>query len=156
MALNLIGQSFGILTVLSKSGRFWSAKSKVWRTEWNCSCLCGKLTKKTTDALRSGRVNSCGCCEWHIKHNEAYVSWCGLKQRCNYKEGKDYSRYGGRGITYDPRWESFVEFFKDMGDPPYDTITKERLSLDRRDNNGNYCKENCYWATRSEQQFNKS
>ena len=155
MALDLIGTKFGQLTVLKKLGSKYIVTSKVYRTFWECRCICGKVTEKTTDALRSGKVNSCGCCEWHIHHNEAYVSWCSMKQRCDYKLNKDYPSYGGRGIKYDPRWTSFVEFYLDMGDPPVDTYTKERLSLDRKDNNGDYCKDNCKWSTRSEQQFNK-
>lgn len=155
MALRLEGTKFGELTVIKKLGSKYIPSSKVYRTFWECLCLCGKLTSKTTDALRSGRVKSCGCCEWQIHHKDSYISWMGMKARCNNPTSKDYSSYGGRGIIYEPRWNSFIEFYKDMGDPPLDEITEERLSLDRIDNNGNYTKENCRWATRSEQQLNK-
>lgn len=152
MAIDLKGQRIGYLTVIEKAGRVYSSGS--YRTLWKCLCLCGKETTKWLQALRSGKIESCGCCEWHIKHNEAYVSWMGMKQRCNYVKGKDYPRYGGRGITYDPRWEKFEEFYIDMGDPPTDW-KGERLSLDRIDNNANYTKLNCVWADRSAQQLNK-
>lgn len=154
MALDLVGKVIGNLVVVSKLGSRYIPTSKIYRVFWECKCLCGKVVHKTTDSLRT--TKSCGCCEWHIHHNEAYVSWMGMKQRCDYIRNKDYPRYGGRGITYDPKWKNFVEFYKDMGDPPIDSRTKERLSLDRIDNNGNYCKENCQWSTRSEQQYNKN
>lgn len=151
MTLDLRNQKFSYLTVLHKAGRIF--ESSVWRTLWLCKCICGKEKQYRTHELRSGKIRTCGCCEWHIHHNEAYVSWMSMKQRCNYTENKDYKYYGGRGIKYDPRWEAFVEFYLDMGDPPY--YKGERMSLDRINNDLNYSKENCRWATRSEQQFNK-
>lgn len=154
MTLKLDGDVFGYLTVLSKAGRKYSGKT--YRTLWNTRCVCGNITTKTTSDLRTGRAVTCGCCMWHIYHKEAYISWMGMKTRCKTPTCKDYPRYGGRGITYDPRWENFIEFYLDMGDPSVHSITYERLSLDRIDNNGNYTKENCRWATRSEQQLNKN
>jgi len=156
MTLNLVGYVSGQLTVTAPAGRTYVQSSKVWRTLWQCKCLCGKETIKTTDALRTSKVQSCGCCEWHIHHKDAYISWMSMKQRCDYKENKDYANYGGRGITYEPRWIKFVEFYKDMGDPPSDPWSGERMSLDRIDNNSNYTKNNCKWSTRSEQQLNKN
>jgi hypothetical protein len=72
-----------------------------------------------------------------------------MKERCDNSVSGDYKNYGGRGITYDPRWEKFENFLEDMGEAP------EGLSIDRVDNNGNYCKENCRWATSAEQNGNK-
>lgn len=156
MTLNLIGHKYGELTVLAKNGRTYVPTSKIYRTLWSCLCLCGKTVDKTTNTLRSTKVESCGKCEWHILERDAYVSWMGMKQRCNYVGCKDYPEYGGRGITYEVRWEKFTEFFKDMGTPPIDKYLLERFSLDRKDNNGNYTKDNCKWSDRSQQQLNKS
>lgn len=78
-----------------------------------------------------------------------YHSWNCMKNRCNNSNLKEYKNYGGRGITYDPKWETFEGFYEDMGERP------ENTSLDRIDVNGNYCKENCRWATKEEQQRNQ-
>lgn len=75
----------------------------------------------------------------------SYNSWYGLKRRCDCPNQTGYERYGGRGISYDPKWETFEGFYEDMGDRPGDNY-----DLDRIDNNGNYCKENCRWVTHAE------
>jgi hypothetical protein len=73
--------------------------------------------------------------------------------RCHNPNAHAYDRYGGRGIYVCDRWKNkwwgFDNFLKDMGYPP------EGYHLERRDNDGPYCKENCYWATRSQQERNK-
>lgn len=77
-----------------------------------------------------------------------YSSWNSMKQRCNNEKAPGYKNYGGRGITYDKNWEKFENFVNDMGTRPKNT------TLDRLDVNGNYCKENCKWSTKLEQQHN--
>ncbi len=79
-----------------------------------------------------------------------YISWAKMKLRCNNPNHHCYHRYGGRGITYDPRWEVFENFFADMGHRP------EGSTLDRINNNGPYNKENCKWSTQAEQNLNKN
>jgi hypothetical protein len=73
-----------------------------------------------------------------------------MKQRCNNPKNTHYARYGGRGITYDPAWNKFENFLQDMGEKP-----DHRMELDRINNEDNYCKENCRWATRKEQTRNR-
>lgn len=77
-----------------------------------------------------------------------YISWSSMKQRCDNPASIAYKNYGGRGITYDPAWADFVLFLEDMGEKPAGT------SLDRIDNDKNYNKTNCRWATRREQNLN--
>lgn len=77
-----------------------------------------------------------------------YVSWECMKQRCNNQNNKAYQNYGGRGITYETRWEEYDSFLEDMGERPLGT------TLDRIDVDGDYCKSNCRWTTRKEQQHN--
>jgi hypothetical protein len=73
-----------------------------------------------------------------------------MKNRCLRKTYKQYNDYGGRGIKIVDRWMDFEAFYADMGDPPSDDH-----SIERRDNDGNYAPENCYWATRTQQGANK-
>ncbi len=72
-----------------------------------------------------------------------------MKGRCSNPNNPDYRYYGARGITYCEEWESFEEFFADMGHRPPGT------SLDRIDPNGNYEPGNCRWATAKQQANNK-
>ncbi len=79
-----------------------------------------------------------------------YDIWCAMKRRCHSKTCKDYYLYGGRGITVCERWRnSFQAFFDDMGERP------EGMLLERKNNDGNYEKDNCKWATPVEQRRNQ-
>ena len=77
-----------------------------------------------------------------------YNNWVDMKQRCFNKNNPRYKDWGGRGITVCKRWMIFENFLADMGEKP------KGKTLDRKDNDGNYCKKNCRWATREEQQNN--
>jgi hypothetical protein len=78
-----------------------------------------------------------------------YRAWVNMKTRCTNNKVSEYHRYGGRGISYCEKWETFDGFIEDML-PTYE----ENLTLDRIDNDGNYCKENCRWTTYKEQSNN--
>lgn len=81
-----------------------------------------------------------------------YKIWLGMRQRCNNPNDKDYGLYGGRGISVCEEWdnssEAFIEWAKANG-------YSDGLSIDRVDTNGNYCPENCRWATSTQQARNK-
>ena len=81
-----------------------------------------------------------------------YYTWVNMKRRCNNSKATSYQRYGGRGIEVCKSWnKSFENFVTDMGDRPASNYT-----LDRIDNDGNYCKNNCKWSSRDEQSRNRS
>ena len=86
-----------------------------------------------------------------LRSSKTWNAWRSMKERCNNPAHSSYKNYGARGISYDPHWEDFETFVADMGKCPERV---DPLSLDRVDNNGDYSKDNCRWATRSQQTFN--
>src|SRR6266571_4921270 len=83
--------------------------------------------------------------ELYLVHPLAYISWRAMRDRIINTDRLDYQYYGGRGITICERWKNFENFLNDMGDPPI--ILGIRYTLDRKDNNGNYEKDNCRWSS---------
>jgi hypothetical protein len=146
---NLSGKRFGYLTVLRFSGIGPQG------SEWVCRCVCGNEVVVSANALKRNN-KSCGCKvgSWNVTHGMSktrqYNIWQGMKTRCTNRLCINYDNYGGRGICLSEKWESFDGFWEDMGDS-----YKPGLTLDRIDNNGGYCKENCRWVTPREQCYNK-
>jgi len=154
-ALDLTGQVFGRLTVVRRV-----ENSRCGSTRWECVCNCGGCTTAFGTSLKTNHTQSCGCMRIEraklatTKHGKRgtpeYDAWHAMRRRCGAESLECYKNYGGRGITVCPEWSSFEQFYADMGDRP-----SEKHSLDRIDNNGNYCKDNCRWATKDEQENNK-
>lgn len=142
----MIGKNFGKLTVFSIS----HIKKQAF---WKCKCGCGNECIVAGSKLRNLSTRSCGCiCKRQngLAKSRSYKSWMAMKERCLNSYSSSYSRYGALGIKICERWlSSFQSFYEDMGERP---IGK---TLDRLDPFGNYFKENCRWATPSEQGLNK-
>ena len=79
-----------------------------------------------------------------------YIIWGLMRQRCRNPKATGYHRYGGRGIKVCERWDSFENFWADMGPRP-----SPRHTIERSDNDGNYEPGNCRWATYADQSRNK-
>ena len=144
---NLAKQTFGRLKPLRKIG------TKHDCALWLCLCYCGNLCEVTSGQLKrkKGSQLRCGKCYDNIKYPAEYTSWRHMIQRCTDKNCKDYHNYGGRGIVISSRWQhDFLFFLEDMGFRPEGDFT-----LDRKDTNGNYEKENCHWLHRTFQNMNR-
>ena len=113
-----------------------------------CQCDCWKQIRTSLHCLRRWYTKSCWCLakektierqtkHWKTKSNIMYT-WEWIQQRCNNPNYTRYKDYGWRWIKCE--WETFEQFYKDMWDRP------TWKTLDRINNNWNYCKENCRWS----------
>jgi hypothetical protein len=153
---DLIGKKYGRWTVISLSPRKYRKMAM-----WKCRCECGTEREIIGNNLIRGISKSCGCLKVErtkatkTTHGDTkngklarlYTIWQGMKLRCEYPSQRMYPYYGGRGIKVCKEWHDY-SIFKEWA---IANGYEEGLSLDRKDNNADYCSKNCRWITQQEQ-----
>ena len=163
---NSIGMKFGKLTIIGVSHKNGSGKNYA-----KCKCECGNIIDVLPNSLFNNESKSCGCSKLNnpmLANNKStssgnykdgrtkhllYGTWKQMINRCENPKSKHYDRYGGRGIKVCDEWHDFWSFVKwsdSIGGKP------NGYTLDRIDNDGNYCPENCRLADWGTQMSNKS
>lgn len=156
---DLTGETFGKLTAIrpvQTTGKAW-----VWEFRCECGALVYRSGKEATHAVQKGYVPQCRQCakdatskrqKTHgMTNTPLYNVWHSMMLRCFTPTYPTYRRYGGRGITVCEKWRTFEGFYEDVH------ATYQRgLVLDRINNDGNYCPENCRWTTYKENGRNRA
>jgi len=158
--INMKGQKFNRLTVVKFS------HVQNGNAHWVCSCECGNKTTVSRSSLKRETIKSCGCLRKEIGRKKflknpnnhglrchpLYDVWDAMKQRCTNPNSLSFRYYGARGISVCDEWindpVAFIDWAKRNG-------YKMGLEIDRRNNDGNYCPENCRFVTRKENMNNK-
>ena len=151
-----VGQRFGKVTIIKEI-----EQRKNHRRHFLCKCDCGNIKEIALIRLTSGKTKSCGCLaiettkkiftKHGMTHHTLFNRWNSMIQRCVNPRTKAYPRYGERGITVCKEWMSFEPFMKWS----FHNGFKNHLTLERKNNDGNYCPDNCEWSTVTRQANNR-
>lgn len=147
----MIGKRFGRLSVLKIDHR------KNGKAYFLCACDCGGHPVIEISQLKSGKTKSCGCLRREIaakrthihggRRTRLYKTWSNMISRCVTPTDPHYPSYGARGIRVCDEWRHDFAAFRDWA------LSKgytDNLTIDRKDNDGDYKPSNCQWITRSE------
>ena len=158
--LDLTGQKFGRLTCLE-----CVKSNKKGNVKWLCKCDCGNKKIVRGSHIKKGLIKSCGCFRKEIKTGithglsigkngkptRLFRIWCGMKQRCLDSNSSKFYLYGSRGITICQEWMDYKVFYTWAMSNGY----KNNLTIERKNNNGNYTSDNCEWIPAAQQARNK-
>lgn len=149
LPIPISGRKFGRLLVVHE----------VEKGVWLCRCDCGTECRKKKAYLLDGGTSSCGCLRVELaasrtrshskSHTVEYKAWAAMKARCQNERHADWRKYGGRGIKVCERWQSFENFYADMGSRP------SGGALDRIDNDKGYEPGNCRWTSYTQNNRNR-
>ncbi len=152
----MIGQTFGRLLVLQRT----NDEAKGGHITYLCRCSCGVEKKVLSYRLRNGNTRSCGCfrADFHSKRRKThglskhrlFAVWQSMMARCYNVLSHAFSDYGGRGIKVCDRWHDVRYFVSDN-----EHLALPNLTMDRRDNDGDYSPGNVRWVSRYEQSLNR-
>lgn len=147
------GSRYGRWTVVSEA-----PPNGFGEARWICRCDCGTVKDVAGSSLRHGKSRSCGCSNREatslsnrthgMTRTKEYRAYQQAKKRCRRPNSTGYERYGGRGIEF--RFESFEEWFDELGPAP-----RPEFSVDRINNDGHYERGNVRWSTAREQWGNR-
>lgn len=150
---DITGKRFGKVVVLKDTGKKQN-RNRVWL----CKCDCGYIWEVSMANLTDGGIKSCkNCVDYsHPTHHgtgtRLHRIWLAMRSRCDCKTNAHYSDYGGRGISVCEEWENSFEAFRDWA---LSNGYQDDLTIDRIDVDGNYCPDNCRWASMKEQNRNQ-
>jgi len=140
-----------------------SRKDRKGKTRQYGIFFCSYCKQEIEKAVENGKADkSCGCSRRKLaginraRHREGktrlYKTWLDMKQRCVNPNNGGYQYYGGRGIKVYNEWLDYIVF----RDWALANGYKPDLTIDRKNNNGNYEPNNCWFITQKENNRNQN